>query len=441
MPKGLRNFTFSFGAGGLTRFGGLSLFQQFCKSLHLRRLLQLYVRWPVYDHRDYHPVDLFMTHVFAIVAGLGRIENTQALIHNGLVPLLLGLDTFPHRDTLRTFLWRFEKTHLRSLESAHNRLRSELFKRLGLLYSATVDADTTTITVFGHQESVAVGYNRKYRGKRSYAPILSSEGQYGFSLGMELRPGNTHSSTGAWSFLKEQIEKLPSTIASSRIRLRLDGGFYDKAVLQKLDDQGLAYVVVAKMSKPLKKKILSAKYREYAPGWEVAQFSYPLAHWKKEHTFVAVRRPKALESEALRKNLFTFKDHTYHRALVTAHLDLQPESIYRFYCRRGFQELLLREFKDSYHMAQIPTHGHWANATFMEIILWAYDLVLAFQLLCMPNEFHAWNISTLRRDLWAIPAELVSHGSRNILRLPEKYPQPELWGKIQKSIGSLKPIS
>lgn len=440
MPKGLRKFTFSFGAEGLTRFGGLSLFQQFCKSLHLRHLLQLYVRWPSYDHRDYHPVDLFMTHLFSITAGLGRIENTQALIYNGLVPVLLGLDTFPHRDTLRTFLWRFQKTSLRSLEAAHNRLRAELFKRLGLRYSATVDADTTTITVFGHQESVAVGYNRKYRGKRSYAPILSSEGRHGFSLGMELRSGNIHSSTGAWAFLKEQMDKLPSTMASSRIRLRLDGGFYDRDILQKLDEKGIGYVVVAKMSKPLKKKIVSARYREYAPGWEVTQFTYPLAHWKKEHTFVAVRRPKALESEDLRKNLFTFKGHTYHRALVTANLPIQPEAIYRFYCHRGFQELLLREFKDSYHMAQIPTHGYWANATFMEIILWAYDLVLAFQLLCMPEEFHHWNISTIRRDLWALPAELVHHGGRNILRLPVKYPHPALLEKIQSAIGKVKPI-
>jgi hypothetical protein len=53
-----------------------------------------------------------MTHLFSIVAGLGRIENTQALIYNGLVPVLLGLDTFPHRDTLRTFLWRFQKANL-----------------------------------------------------------------------------------------------------------------------------------------------------------------------------------------------------------------------------------------------------------------------------------------------------------------------------------------
>lgn len=440
MPKGLRTLHFSVGAKGLTRFGGLSLFHQFCKSLQIRRFLQTYVRWPNYHHRDYRPVDLFMTHIFALVAGIGRIENTQALIYNGLVPLLLGLDTFPHRDTLRTFLWRFQKNSLHSLESAHNKLRAEFFKRLGLLYSAVIDADTTTLTVFGHQESVAVGFNRKYRGKRSYAPILSSEGRFGFSLGMELRSGNVHSTTGAWIFLKEQMDKLPSTIASSRLRLRLDGGFYDKAIIQRLDEEKIGYAIVARMTKPLKKKIVSARYREFAPGWEAATFTYPLAHWQKQHTFVAVRRPKALESEDLRKNLFTFKDHTYHRALVTANLPLRPEAVYRFYCQRAFQELLLREFKDSFYMSHIPTRSFWANAAYMEMILWAYDLVLAFQLLSMPKEFHAWNISTMRRELWALPAELVKHGSQNILRLPAKYPHSQLLERLQRSIAKVKPI-
>ena len=104
----------------MTRFGGLVLFRQFCKSLDLRHFLQLYVRWPNYSHRSYHPADLFLAHVFAIVAGIGRIENTQSLTHNGLLPPLLGLPDFPHRDTLRTFLWRFDKRSLRSLQSAHD---------------------------------------------------------------------------------------------------------------------------------------------------------------------------------------------------------------------------------------------------------------------------------------------------------------------------------
>jgi hypothetical protein len=167
MPKGPRKFNFAFERSGLTRFGGLGLFQAFCRSLQIRRFLQVFVRWPEYDYRDYHPADMFLAHVFCVVTGIGRVENTQCLVHNGLIPPLLGLGEFPHRDTLRTFLLRFGARELRSLQAAHDKLRAELFRRLGPLYSATVDAETTTLMTYGSQEGVARGYIPKRRHRQS----------------------------------------------------------------------------------------------------------------------------------------------------------------------------------------------------------------------------------------------------------------------------------
>lgn len=119
MSRGPRKFYFTFEKSDLTRFGGLSLFQSFCRAFAIRHFLQLSVRWPQYDHRDYHPANLFLAHVFSIVAGIGRVENTQCLIHNGLIPPLLGLHDFPHRDTRRTFLLRFERS--RTLNASRSR--------------------------------------------------------------------------------------------------------------------------------------------------------------------------------------------------------------------------------------------------------------------------------------------------------------------------------
>jgi hypothetical protein len=433
MPKGPRKFHFSFERSGLTRFGGLNLFQSFCKSLGLRHFLQLYVRWPDYHFRGYHPADLFLAHLFAIVAGIGRIENTQSLIHNGLIPSLLGLPDFPHRDTLRSFLWRFGGNELQSLRAAHDRLRQELFMRLGLRYSAIVDADTTTLITYGSQEGTAVGYIPKRRhGQASYAPIISSEGRHGLSLGMELRAGNVHASSGAWDFLSLVLDKLPSSVASTRTRIRLDGAFYDKTIVESLDEKRLGYAIVARMYRPLKNRMVEARYREFSRGWEAAQFLYTPINWKKEHRFVAVRRPVALETEEVQQRLFTFKRYTYHRALVT-NLELTPQTVWRFYCDRGFQELLLREFKGGYAMAKIPTRSFSANATYMEMLLWAYDLVLAFQFLCLPQEVQHWNISTLRRELWWLPADWVRRDNRNLLMLPKKYPRQDLFLKIQNA--------
>jgi predicted cobalt transporter CbtA len=81
-------------------------------------------------------------------------------------------------------------------------------------------------------------------------------------------------------------------------------------------------------------------------------------------------------------------------------------------------------------MAKIPTRRLGANAVYMETILWAYDLVRAFQQLCLPAELQHWNISTLRRQLWWLAAEWVKRGNRNLLVLPEKYPRQDLFAKI-----------
>jgi hypothetical protein len=338
MPKGPRKFVFSFEKSGLTRFGGLSLFHSFCRAFAIRHFLQLTVRWPQYDYREYQPVDLFLSHVFSIVAGLGRIENTQSLVHNGLIPPLLGFSDFPHRDTLRTFLLRFGPNSLRSLQTVHDRFRTELFRRLNLLYSATVDADTTTLMTYGSQEGVARGYIPKRRHRQSsYAPILSSEGHSGLSLGAELRAGNVVASVGAGEFLQHVLDKLPGSIAASRTRLRLDGAFYDRKIIEPLENQGFGYVTVGRMTNRLKKKMLAARFYEFARGWEAAEFSFTPWAWQREQRFIAVRRPVAVEPEEVQLNLFTFKRYTYHRVLLT-NLELSPAGVWRFYCNRAFQE-------------------------------------------------------------------------------------------------------
>lgn len=76
----------------------------------------------------------------------------------------------------------------------------------------------------------------------------------------------------------------------------------------------------------------------------------------------------------------------------------------------------------------------------MEMILWAYDWVLAFQHLCLPKRVQHWNISTLRRELWWLPAEGVKRDNRNVLRLPERYPNQDLFTKIQQATVKVEPL-
>jgi hypothetical protein len=76
----------------------------------------------------------------------------------------------------------------------------------------------------------------------------------------------------------------------------------------------------------------------------------------------------------------------------------------------------------------------------MEIILWAYDLVQAFQFLCLPEAIRHWNIAALRRELWWLPADWVRRGNRNLLVLPASYPRRDLFLKIQAATSRVRPL-
>jgi hypothetical protein len=147
--------------------------------------------------------------------------------------------------------------------------------------------------------------------------------------------------------------------------VRLDGAFYDRKIVESLDAKRLGYAIVARMYQPLKNRMVQARYHDFSRGWQGADFTYTPFNWKAEHRYVVVRRPVALEPEEIQKRLFSFKHYTYHRALVT-NLELTPEAVWRLYCDRAFQELLLREFKGAYAMAKIPTRSFWANATYLD---------------------------------------------------------------------------
>lgn len=436
MPKGIRKIKFSFVADGLTIFGGMTLFHQFCKFLRLRHLLQNYVQWPPYNQKKYYPADLFLAHLFAIVAGIGRIQNIQSLIQNGLLPQLLGLPDLPRKDTLRDFLHRFSSKSLRSLQTLHDKVRQNLFGRFGPIYSSVVDMDTTVLTVYGHQEGSAIGYNPFHRGKPSFCPILSSEGKLGLTLDFELRPGNIYPSTNAVPFLEETLNKLPKTVSSTRTRIRADISFYNKDVVNFLDENRLYYVIIAKITGPIKKILPGIQYHSFHKNWEAGEFYYQPHSWKTWHRFIAIRN--LINEIEFPITLFTIKDFSY-RVLVT-NLNLQPERVWIFYCHRANQELLIRELKNNFALAKIPTRSFLANQVYLEIVLWAYDLVMAFKHLCLPPAYQNWTISTLRKNLFQLSAELVRPANYNLLRLPGRFPYQNLFQYIQRTITKIKPL-
>src|SRR5437870_311058 len=120
------------------------------------------------------------------------------------------------------------------------------------------DLDSTVVTVFGHQEHAAVGYNPRYRGKRSYNPLLCIEANSSYLWDTELRAGNASTWEGSPELLDTCFVNVPPDIRE--IRLRADSGFGFNPVLEALEQRSLHYAVVARMTSGLRRCLQSLHY-------------------------------------------------------------------------------------------------------------------------------------------------------------------------------------
>ena len=420
MPKGARSIHFSFGESHLTHFGGMWLIQRFCNKLGLKKLLQGYVR-PSQGHSQYRPSELVLALLYAVIMGLRRINKTDILQYNGAFLEMLGLKRFPDQSTLRRFLKRLPPKSIRQFARLHDSLRAHLFALPRQRTSLVFDVDSTVLIVYGRAEGARVGYNPKKRGRRSYHPLLCFEAGFQEFWHGSLRPGDAGASSGAIPFLQVCLAKAPSTIARSRIRFRMDSGFYGSPVIRFLDASGCGYVMVAREYRNLKARAQGCRFQALGNGWEVAEF-YEKVHHKMErpHRFVVVRRPIPQDPEdAVQLTLFKDRRYAYH-VLVT-NLTLEPWRVYRFYSLRATIEKNIREFVYDYPLGKIPTDTWTANVAFFQLVLFAADIVHWFTRLCLPPQYLTATLDTIRTDFIVLPARFVRESKRNVVKLPHDY--------------------
>lgn len=410
---------FSFDETRLTHYGGMVLMQRFCNRLRVRHRLQKYVLIP-YRDGDYHPSDLILALLYALMAGLRRVNHTEILQYNGTFLSLLGLERFPDQTTLRRFLQRLSPADIRQLVQLHDQLRQELFAQPSMPTTLVFDVDSVVLTLYGHQQRARVGYNPKKKGRRSYHPLLCFESHHQEFWHGSLRPGDAAANTGVVHFLKRCLAKVPQEIARSRIRVRADAGYFSGKLIGWLDSMGLGYVIVAREYRTIRQRARGVKFKALSSGGEVGEFRYQPLRWKEPHRFVVIRRPIP-EDPVEAAQLTLFKDRRYAYTVLVSNLDLEPWRVWTFYRPRAIIEKDIRELLYDLPLGKIPT-GKWvANVAFFQTVLFAFNLVHWFKRLCLPANYAKATIETVRSDFLMLPAKLVNRGRRNVLQLPRDY--------------------
>ena len=428
-----RNVRISCNHAGLSHFAGSYFFQEFLRVLHFRYFLAEQIRYPR-RNRDYSVSQMLLALVYPIVLGLDRIETAALLRSDGTFQYVTGLQSFPDPQTLRRFLLN-APTHLREqLHRTNDRLLQRFIHMPEHRSRLIFDLDSTVLTVFGHQEGAEIGYNPRYRGKRSYDPLLCLEANSSFLWDIELRHGDAGTWAGSEELLGCCFHSAPSDIRE--LRVRADAGFGYRPVLEMLEARPAQYAVVARMTPSLKRELRGLRYEAMNPRWEVADFEHRPHDWPQARRCIVARRK--IEEAELQPTLFTLERYAY-RAWHTT-LPLTPAGVWHFYDGRAGMERRIREIREDFALPKIPTRAFAANALYLEVIRLAYNLVVAFQRTCLPQEWQTLTLGKLRHRLFWLPGELTRPQNRPTLRLAN-LPVIRDWAeKILHRVHKLKPL-
>lgn len=434
MPKGIKNIRFSFGEKSLTHFGGLYLIYKFCKKLKIKRYLQSYVKFK-HKGQTYQTAEFILILIYMVIVGIGRIENSRNLGYNGVIKRILGIKRFPHPTAIRRFLYRLTPSAIRQIVRVQNIVQIKTFRILHRKTSITFDIDGSVLTAYGRQEKTRIGYNPKRKGARSYLIMLCFESDREFWYG-SLHSGNISQTRIAKHIVKKSLEKLPYKIY--RIRVRGDAIFYGRSFVEEyLDREKIYYTIEWNIRGKIIEKMAGAKFSRYKGDWETGEFNYKPRDWDTEHRFVVQRRPLPEDpKEKLQLKLFEMKNYGY-RLLVT-NMKLKPRHIWNFHSKRAQgAEQNIKELKMSYSLAKIPTHKYTANVAYVQILLFAFNIINWFKWMCLPKEYYYMNLQTLRERLLDIPARLTTSGRTNRLNFPVGYPHKELFNLANKNIDNV----
>jgi hypothetical protein len=432
VPRGPRKLTVSFNTKSLTHYGGVYLLHRFLTRIGFKNAVASEVRLTQRNNR-YSVGELVLAVLYPMMLGLERLETTRLLRENGVFQYLTGLPTYPDPTTLRRFLLRAAPTALPALRRMHDRLLQRMTRHGQVPGRLIFDLDSTVLVVYGQQENARIGYSPKRHGARSYHPLLCFEGHSRDFWHGELRPGDVHTARGVLELLTACRAKIPAGVR--RVIVRADKGFFDRKLMEWIDAQRWGFVIVARLTRPIKRRLGQLRYQRVSRGVEAAEFHHRPARRPWAYRFVVIRRPQPEEPTA---QLTLFKVGRYYYQVLVSNLRLPPLQLWRLYNDRAGIELLIRQLKGDYALGSIPTRHFFANESYFHLLLLAYNIINWFKRLCLPEELHTATLQTLRHRILLMPALLLRAGNRPRLALPASGRHEAAWQHALRAVERIK---
>lgn len=416
----------------LTGNAGLVPVGKLIKKLGLTELFETHITIERGANAVYSVTEALVITRLSVVAGGSHLSHVGLLRKDGLLRRIFEWVRFPVNTTLGRIFRLFTPKHCAEVAEVEQLARCRAWGRTWF-HRITLDFDSTVKGVFGKPEGAEKGFNPKKKGQRSYHPLLCFVAETRECLHNWFRCGNTYSANGGAEFLKECLARLPKRFG--RLFARGDSAFFDGKLLDVLDAHHALYAIKAAFKgmttllgkhswQPLKNR----------PGWEACEFFYQCGGWSQARRFVAIRRPV---ETVVNLGLFTWTTVEYESFCYVTSLDWAPWNVHRYYGQRGASENWIQWCQGQMGAASMLTQDFWANSALFQVCVLAYNLLGWLLWLTLRHQLRE-EPDTVRGWLIRIPAKLVTHAGRLVLKVSAAGDTLERWQVVEDGLSDLQ---
>lgn len=387
----------------------------------------------------------------ARASGIGGHFRPSLMVELWVALSLYGgrsMDDLPRlcrRGVRRLFGWKsvpVPTTYGRWLRRAGDELQKPLdallwqmvlaqWKVTGVPESVTLVMDSHVAVRYGEkQEGAEKGYNPKKPGRPSHHPLVAFLAETGACMGVRWRAGSAHTAEGAQEWIGDLVGRLRAA-GVARITVRLDKGFFSKAMVGTLQRLGVNFVV----------KVPAYPWVRRLPG--------PLRQSKKDSRLwtgsaslygarlLAVEQRRELKTEDGELELGAVE--VRRRAYVLTNLaGVQALSAWRLYNRGAVVESRIKELVQLGAGATAVDHLG-GNALLWAMTALAYQLQHLIRTHGLSGRWRRAEPNRLRNWLFRMPARLTSHARKRYVQLMRDEPMGEILLRALRRLDALGP--
>lgn len=378
------------------------------------------------------------------ILGYDRIESSRVLNQDTVLKEKLAIIAYPDPETFRDELLRYNQENIEQLFLVNHKLVDILCKLTKHRY-CDLHFDAKIITVYGDQENAAKGYNPHKQGRKSYHLKICTMEPFGLILAIHLEPGNSTCSMGFVEFYKKCLASVPQSHFVVQT-VRMDSGFFGEDNISAIEGDFVFFEMVTKQYSNIehwvKECIPEEDFEPFYPDLTIygASFSFCLHRWQHPRDFVVIKKIVGHEDNG---QGILFPKWRY-QIICHNQMDMSPRQVWEDYNKRAKIELNIKDLDYDHFISKVPTGNFLSNFAYFWHCVLSYNLVLILKNFVLPAEWSTTKTSTLRKKLINVPARMVNHSGKIIMRLMAGFAFTKVFTYVKEQLlwlyGKLHPL-